>query len=249
MPNLDHVSPPNPKTDCYSFDVPAKVTCPGMTESCGGKCYAFALARVYKGVKAKQQRNLELANSREFVSTMIRDIPRRCEFRIHVSGDFYSLDYIRNWRKICAARPDVTFYTYTRSWRVDSQYREAIWFLNALDNVNINLSVDIDTGAPDFDGADFFRWAYLSHDNTAPNWLRKGDIVFRSNHNGQPGNHKWQRKKAVRLGKAPDDEWALIHKMGEATVCPMERGTELPKSFSCAKCQLCVAKPRVAALV
>lgn len=214
-----------------------------MTESCGGKCYAFALARVYKGVNAKQQRNLELANSDEFVRTMIRDIPRRCEFRIHVSGDFYSEEYIAKWREIIHARPDVTFYTYTRSWQIGPLWPMLLHLHTNHENFNLNLSVDEDTGAPRVFGAGTLRWAYLSHDDTAPEWLRKGDIVFRSNHSGKKGNHKWQRKKAVRLGQDPDELWPLVHKIGEATVCPMERGKELPKSFSCAKCQLCVAKP------
>ncbi len=249
MPNLDHVSPPNPKTECFSFDVPAKVTCPGMTKSCGKKCYAFALARVYKGVKAKQQRNLEFANSDDFVRDMIRDIPRRCEFRIHVSGDFYSVEYVNSWRKIIEARPDVTFYTYTRSWQVPDIWSVLLKLHTNCENFNLNLSVDEDTGAPRVFGASVLRWAYLSHDDTGPEWLRAGDIVFRSNHNGQPGNHKWKRKKAIKQGNDPDEVAPLVHNIGKATVCPLERGKELPKYFSCAKCRLCVEKPSVGSLV
>lgn len=248
MPDLTYISKGNEKTECFSFDIPAKVTCPGMTESCGGKCYAFALARVYKGVNAKYQRNLEFANSDKFVAHMIREIPRRCEFRIHVSGDFYSVAYINAWRKIVAKRQDVTFYTYTRSWVIPELWNE-ILKLNNYINININISVDEDMGVPRVFGASTMRWCYLSHDDTAPEWLRKGDIVFRSNHSGQPGKHKWKRKKAIRLGQDPNEVAPLIHTIGKATVCPLERGAELPKSFSCARCHLCVDKPKVLASV
>lgn len=215
-----------------------------MTESCGGKCYAFALARVYKGVNAKYQRNLEFANSDKFVPHMIREIPRRCEFRIHVSGDFYSYEYVSKWEKIVAKRQDVTFYTYTRSWR-DSMIWGPILHLHDWSNVNVNISVDEDTGMPLGPEMENYRWCYLSHDDTAPEWLREGDIVFRSNHSGQPGKHKWKRKKAIRLGQDPNEVAPLIHNIGKATVCPLERGAELPKSFSCARCHLCVDKPKV----
>ena len=249
MPDLTYISPGNEKTECFSFDIPAKVTCPGMTESCGKLCYAFKLAQVYRNVGAKHQRNLEFANTDKFVMHMIREIPRRCEFRIHVSGDFYSAEYVAKWRKIIAARPDVTFYTYTRSWQTSAIWSLLLKLHENFENVNINLSVDSDTGAPRVFAASVMRWCYLTNDDTAPDWLRQGDIIFRSNHTARPGGHKWKRKKAIRLGQDPDKVAPLIHKIGKATVCPLERGRNLPKSFSCARCHLCVDKPKVLASV
>tara|TARA_R110002094_G_scaffold221223_2_gene195143 strand:+ start:18 stop:758 length:741 start_codon:yes stop_codon:yes gene_type:complete len=242
MTDLYHVSKGNDKTGCFSFDLPAKITCPGMTSACGSKCYAASMMRVYKGVAAKYARNLELANSDDFVMRMVRDIPPRCEFRIHVSGDFYSTEYVDKWIEIAKRRTDVILYTYTRSWVIPD-----IWLrireLNNLLNVNVNLSVDDDTGRPI--ARDDFRWCYLTHDDNAPNWLRKGDIAFRSNATGKKGNHKWKRKDAIEKGNDPDLVAPLVHKLGKATVCPFERGTDMPKNFSCAKCHLCVDKPKV----
>lgn len=234
MPNLKYISKGNSKTECFSFDIPAKITCPGMTDTCSEKCYAYNLMRAYPRVGAKYQRNLEFANGDEFVTHMIEEIPDCCEFRIHISGDFYSPDYVYSWIEIAANRPDVTFYTYTRSWCTPKIWN-VIATLAALPNVNINLSVDEDTGEPDLDS---YRWCYLTNNDTAPDWLRDGDIVFRSNHIGQ----KRKRKHDTKKGIDPDIRAPLIHKIGAATVCPFERGKDMPKSFSCAKCHLCVDK-------
>lgn len=244
MPDLYHVSKGNSKTECYSFDLPAKITCPGMTKACGDKCYAASMMRIYKGVAAKYARNLELANSDDFVMRMVRDIPPRCEFRIHVSGDFYSAEYVDKWIEIVKRRPDVTFYSYTRSWQKTDIWQR-ILHLHAFDNVNVNVSVDADTGPPRAFGASVMRWCYLTHDDNAPNWLREGDIVFRSNSGGGKGRHKWKRKDAIAKGLDPDVVAPILHKLGGATVCPLERGKDLPKSFSCARCHLCVDKPKV----
>ena len=147
MIDLTYISKGNSKTECFSFDLPAKITCPGMTSECGKDCYAAKLMRVYKGVATKYARNLEFANSPKFVSYMVKEIPVDCQFRIHVSGDFKDAEYVRQWLRICYSRPDVIFYVYTRSWRI-SKIWKAIRSLHKLPNVNVNLSVDNETGKP-----------------------------------------------------------------------------------------------------
>lgn len=242
MADLTYISEGNEKTNCYSFDLPAKVTCPGKTETCASKCYAFKLASAYPNVGKKYARNMEFADSADFVRYMVANIPYKCEFRIHVSGDFYSVEYVAKWKEIARKRPDVTFYTYTRSWRI-----EDIWFaimeLNALSNVNVNLSVDKDTGMPEVPYADDYRWCYLSLDDTAPEWLRRDDIVFRTNHNARKGGHQWKRIQALAKGLNPDTVAPLLHRIAGATVCPFERGKDMPKNFSCSRCGLCIKKP------
>ena len=220
-----------------------------MTAECANKCYAFKLTQVYRNLGAKYQRNLEFAKTSKFVPYMIKHIPKRCEFRIHVSGDFYSPAYVKRWIKIAEARPDVTFYTYTRSWRKKLVLWRAIIELHKLSNVNVNLSVDDETGQPRNKTSQSMRWCYLTGNDTAPDWIRSGDIIFRSNHNARQGNHKWHRKKAIKNGLDPDTVAPLIHKIREAAVCPLERGRDMPKYFSCARCHLCVDKPKVPAYV
>lgn len=38
--------------------------------------------------------------------------------RIHVAGDFYSVEYTMQWIQVVRACPEVTFFAYTRSWTV-----------------------------------------------------------------------------------------------------------------------------------
>jgi len=242
MVDLRHISKGNSKTECFSFDLPARITCPGMTKECGPKCYAATLMRIYPAVNAKYQRNLKFANSKKFVHDMIREIPYGCQFRIHVSGDFFSADYVRDWTEIAFRRTDVTFYAYTRSWQL-AEIWTAIRSLHRLPNVNVNLSVDDETGKPHTKSMQTYRWCYLTHNDSAPDWMRADDIIFRSNYGGQ----KTRRKNAVKKGLDPDTVAPLIHKL-VGVVCPLERGREIP-NFSCAKCRLCVDKPQVASYV
>ena len=234
MADLTYISKGNDKTECFSFDLPAIETCPGRTEECSRDCYAANLMRIYKNVDAKYRRNYEIVDHPSFVSYMVKTIPANCQFRIHVSGDFFHPDYVDKWIEIATSRPDVTFYAYTRSWRV-----EAIWFriifLHDLPNVNVNLSVDDETGPPDSSLAQQMRWCYLTKTDNVPDWIRPRDIVFRSNHNG----HKRRRKNAIAKGETPPP---LIKRLG-GQVCPLEQGQDIP-NFSCAKCRLCIDKPR-----
>lgn len=234
--DLTHISKGNAKTECYSFDIPAVLTCPGRTTECAKDCYAASLMRIYPAVDAKYKRNQEITYHPSFVSYMIETIPRGCEFRIHVSGDFFHVDYVKKWIEICASRQDVTFYAYTRSWRTPELW-EVIRDLQSLPNVNVNLSVDDETGAPTHKAAQKFRWCYLTKTDNVPNWIRSRDIVFRSNHNG----HKRRRKNATKKGLDPNVVAPLVKHLG-GQVCPMEQGQDIP-SFSCKKCTLCVVKP------
>jgi hypothetical protein len=168
---------------------------------------------------------------------MIENIPANCQFRIHVSGDFYSAGYVRKWQKIVSARKDVTFYAYTRSWRKPVIWNEIQW-LHLMDQINVNLSVDDETGEPDVIDAKRYRWCYLTKTDNAPDWMRPKDIIFRSNHNGQ----KTRRKNAVKKGLNPNDIAPLVKRL-VGQVCPKEQGQDTPNSFSCAVCMLCVDKP------
>lgn len=241
MPDLIYISKGNSKTQCFSFDLPAITTCPGKTVECSHDCYAAKLMRLYPKVAAKYRRNLEIVYHPDFVDYMVGTIPIDCQFRIHISGDFFHKDYVRKWIEIASRRSDVTFYAYTRSWRV-YDILPAIIELQQLENVNINLSVDDETGQPKFLGHDLFRYCYLTKTDSAPRWVRRNDIVFRSNHVW----HKKRRENAEKRGENPNIIAPLQHVIGMGTVCPLERGKDIP-NFSCAKCRLCIDKPKVEA--
>ena len=230
--DLTYISKGNSKTETFSFDLPAGDTCPCETFTCGNKCYAKGYMRLYPRARKKYERNYVFAESDGFVAYMIKNIPQDAKFRIHVSGDFYSTAYIVKWIQIVSTRQDVTFYAYTRSWR-----SEDLWWdirrLQYYPNTNINLSCDVETGCPLFED---YRWAYLTHDDTIPSWLRKKDLVFRSKHSG----HKRRIKNAIAKGNVPPP---IIHNIIGIRVCPLERGVDI--DISCASCMICIDKPKV----
>lgn len=238
MVDLTYISKGNKKTECFSFDLPSKETCPGKTIECARDCYAASMMKVYPNVAKKYERNLAFADKSagDFIDYMVKHIPAGCQFRIHVSGDFYDQTYTNAWFWIAQQRPDVTFYAYTRSW-CDLNIYAQIMRLQALPNVNINLSVDDETGAPELSSMQKMRWCYLTKTDNVPNWIRHDDIVFRSNHNGQ----KKRRRNDTKKGFDPNIRSPLVKRLG-GQVCPFEQGRDM-ENFSCAKCRLCVDKP------
>ncbi|MFZ4411484.1 MAG: GP88 family protein [Bacteroidales bacterium] len=111
------------KDGIYGFDIPAYksstgfITCP-LAKDCIANCYARQGTYVFKGVKAKYERNLESTQNDDFVLDMIIDIieSKAQIIRIHSSGDFYNREYIAKWLYIIESLPHVTFYAYTKSF-------------------------------------------------------------------------------------------------------------------------------------
>jgi hypothetical protein len=231
--NTTYISPGNRKTgDNSSFDITPVGSCPGSTEECRSKCYAVNLMKAYTNVRNKYERNFEFSQTDEFVPHMVDNIPSGI-MRIHVSGDLYSKGYVNKWIEIAKARPDVTFYLYTRSWRVRSMKR-VILDLASLPNVTVNLSVDSETGRPT-NLWKHLKWCYLTHDDKVPGWLRKTDLIFRSKHNGEKRRRKNLEKKGQPLPK-------LVCRLGRnsTTVCPKEVGKDIP--LTCSQCGICIKK-------
>lgn len=208
------LSKPNNKTEIYSFNLPARSTCPGKTKLCSDNCYAFRYENQYPNARKLYLRNKQLSLKDSFVSLMVKTIPKDIKkFRIHVSGDFYSTEYIQKWIKIVRARTDIQFYAYTRSWR-DPKLRKYLTVLGRLKNFTLNLSYDVESGIPTNKN---FRWAFMSVNDEEPTKIRPTDIVFRV-----------KRK-------------TIIHKIKNCRVCPLERGIKL-NNFSCNKCDICINK-------
>lgn len=226
-----YLSQPNSKLGNFpTFDIPAGGRyCPGATKLCKSVCYARQIAKTYRNAANKYRRNFNFSKSKQFVPTMVREIKQYETVRIHGnSGDFYSVEYIRSWIKICQRAPRTQFYYYTRSWRIPALWA-ALLELGSLPNVTMNLSVDNETGIPLEDGADKFKWCYLSIKDTVPVGLRSTDLVFRHQHKI---DMKWANRKKINI----------VHKLGGIHVCPLERSTELPANngLTCATCRICV---------
>lgn len=102
-----------------SFSLPSISTC-GMY--CKG-CYDIRAMR-FKSARKKRYVNYSMAIHKrdELKSLIIKQIKasHSCEFvRLHVGGDFFSLDYVKMWqeivREIHEFNPSIKFYTYTKT--------------------------------------------------------------------------------------------------------------------------------------
>ncbi len=215
--------PGNIKTGKHTlhFSLPAGSTCPNRTELCSKVCYIKNLVAMRPSVKESYDNNMEWISDNgldSFINKINSElIGFRGDYRIHVSGDFYSVDYIYAWIKICESNPQVKFWGYTRSWR-DAEKRKALKRLEKLSNVSLWASVDRETARP----GRLVGWkrAYLSIDDSdVPKF--KVDLVFRNN-----GSIKWKNP---------------VIKIGGYQVCPLETGRKSYKGkVTCSTCRICL---------
>lgn len=127
-------------------------TCPGATPECISICYAFAIAGTPQ-VWDVYKRNSETAD--------VPPIPEGTELlRWHVSGDFDTKEYICNWMDIVNANPGVTFWGYTRAWRVP----ELLYYVTELGRFpNVQLFASMDK-SDDLLPPEGWRRSWLSND-------------------------------------------------------------------------------------
>lgn len=94
-------------------------TCPSAG-ICRHVCYARNGTYLWPAVRGRHQANLAyvLDDLPGWEYAMTAELAARryhgTWIRIHDSGDFFSDDYLRAWLRICKARPDNTFYAYTK---------------------------------------------------------------------------------------------------------------------------------------
>lgn len=102
-----------------SFSLPSISTC---GRYCKG-CYDIRAMR-YTSARKKRYVNYSMAvHNREELKALIKKQilnSRTCEYiRLHVGGEFFSLAYVKMWqdiaREISEIKPDIRFYTYTKS--------------------------------------------------------------------------------------------------------------------------------------
>jgi hypothetical protein len=82
------------------------------------KCYAIRPYTQYKQTKAAWDRNLELArnNLPELEKQLVKYFKRYngLLFRLHVSGDFVSKEYLDMWIRVIRRYPNIKFLSYTK---------------------------------------------------------------------------------------------------------------------------------------
>lgn len=126
------------KSKVYSLDLLAGKTCPGAKDcksqvvilggkrkiqdgpGCQFRCFASSmevrLPDTYKLHKHNTDILQGLGSQGKIYSRLAADLPHNCGVcRIHVSGDFFSLNYLKAMYRLAKSRPDVLFYCYTKS--------------------------------------------------------------------------------------------------------------------------------------
>ncbi len=195
----------------FTFSLPAVTTCPGSSPVYRKECYATKGRFVF----AKRRANAMFEESKQagFAGRMIAEIKRRwvgC-VRIHVSGDFYSAEYVAAWVEIAKACPETRFFAYTRSWRVP-EMAKGLAALSRLRNVRLWYSCDRDTGVPT-KTPKRVRLAWMQ--TTADEVPNRADLVFR-----------------VRRLRG-----TVAKRIGLAMVCPTENGIT---DTDCGRCRVCI---------
>mgnify|MGYP003627066837 FL=1 len=188
-----------------------KSVCIGATALCAKLCYATKGFFAFNNVKTAHAANYEESMSEDFVQRMNTDIRRNfvSVVRVHVGGDFYSVEYVNKWLAIARANPASQLYAYTRSWR-DPVVRKALLRLAREPNFQLWWSCDMDTGKPPV--SMFVQSAYLSiKDSDVPRY--KVDLVFRSS-------------QTTVMKYTPRGE----------LVCPYDNGVT---KTTCSQCKLC----------
>jgi len=205
----------------FTFSLPAVVTCPGRSTLCSKACYALRGEKRFPSLKASYKKRYTASKQANFTAKMIQEIQLlECDIvRIHVSGDFYSPNYVARWIEIARSCPGTKFYAYTRSWRDPAILRE-LQKLAKVKNVRLWFSCDAETGLPRTRMSSRIRvaWMLSSPDEVLPSSPSvRADLVFRV--------HR-----------------STVSKKTQGTlVCPSENGVSTKKngSVTCEKCGLC----------
>ena len=133
----------------WTFSLPSFVTCPGASTWCRQHCYARRFEQLRPNCRQAYVRNLALSLEPErFAAHVLGSLPEDApQVRIHVGGDYYSREYIDSWLRICQARPEAQFWSYTRSWSVTALQPNLVR-LQALPNLQLFASSDPDMPPP-----------------------------------------------------------------------------------------------------
>lgn len=201
------------------FNLPVRKTCPGSTLFCRSYCYGDWGMNAWPSTRRRHEANYRASLRSDFVTRAVAELraARRLTdlCRVHSVGDFYDVAYVRKWFDIATVADDVTFWCYTRSWRVSALLPE-LERLATLENVWLWLSADFMTGPPpDVAWARGVAWMQYTGERLPR--LTRGDLVF----------------------PLKDEDRAPVKRVGLAMVCPHYSG--VPEPPSCEGCGFCFA--------
>lgn len=117
-----HISPSNAKVGKIpNISLPPLKSCSREAcKQCGAKCYAQKAYKQYKTTHAAWDNNFALAQHDLplFEACMVHYLQERTPvfFRIHVSGDFFSVAYAETWVRIAEQCPATSFLAMTKQF-------------------------------------------------------------------------------------------------------------------------------------
>ena len=110
-------------TKIFNFSIPAyktkagKITCP-FAKECIKYCYAQKGNYTrFPMIQQLMEKKYELSKTENFINLINEEIQKKKAkyIRIHDSGDFYSIKYLKKWVQIAKDNKEVIFYAYTKS--------------------------------------------------------------------------------------------------------------------------------------
>lgn len=106
------------KSGIVSFNLIPITHCP-LAGSCKAFCYATVGQQAFASGVKRRAAAFKATLAPDFVQQMHTEIARWKKkiraVRVHDSGDFYSMDYLKDWLEIARLNPDVKFYAYSKS--------------------------------------------------------------------------------------------------------------------------------------
>jgi len=111
------------KSKIFNFSIPAyktrsgKITCP-FAKDCIKYCYAQKGNYTrFPVVQDLMEQKYKISKTNNFIPLMNEEIRKKkaTHIRIHDSGDFYSIAYLKKWVTIANDNKEVIFYAYTKS--------------------------------------------------------------------------------------------------------------------------------------
>lgn len=134
-----------------SWSIPEGESCPGKTKLCAQHCYVGHGRMAWAPAKSGRSRNFHAAlellkhGSDTLASALNAAIKKSkaATIRIHDSGDFFNIEYIKAWHTVVRENRHIQFWAYTRSWRVP-RLSAALQLLATEPNIALWVSADQD---------------------------------------------------------------------------------------------------------
>ena len=136
-----------------TWSLPSVKTCPYSTEKCRNRCFAKKNEN-FKNVLNSRIQNLQDSKLDNFVEIVIQFLEKYITkkksenkivfVRIHTSGDFYDLEYLKKWIEITDYFKDnnkISFQAYTKSITILKEYIDK--YNKNINDINIHFVYSI----------------------------------------------------------------------------------------------------------